>query len=493
MPDVHPVNSIHSVKRTPSEVGRQVPGNAVTSECVCHILANPVIFHRKEFWFLFADFVVSWNKNGQMLPELTMRVVRTTDPKALMKFAWLFGIKGMLSVERFKRRAKKGIYFPPFLYLSIINSCNLRCQGCWVDVESPRESIDIKRLNRLINDAKTHGNSFFGLLGGEPFMHPQLLDVLAHHQDAYFQIFTNGQLITDKVAARLRELGNATPLISIEGREVVSDQRRGKKDVFNRTLKGLDTAIRHKLLTGVATSVCKSNIRDLLTESWLDELIDRGVHYVWFHSYRPVGPMMHEDLGLTREELVETRQFITEMRTKKPIAIVDAYYDHNGNALCPMATGISHHVNPKGGIEPCPIIQFASESIDDERGIYNTLTQSKFLKDFREATARETRGCVMLERPDLVEELIERHDAKDVTIRQTALKELQAMKPRHSQWLPGDEIPEKHWMYRWAKRFFYTDFGVYQNIRNMKPLHEQNGHSNESQQDSSTRAVVEKD
>ncbi|MDA0749948.1 MAG: radical SAM protein [Verrucomicrobia bacterium] len=422
-----------------------------------------------------------------------MRVVRTTDPKALMKFAWLFGIKGMLSVERFKRRAKKGIYFPPFLYLSIINSCNLRCQGCWVDVESPRESIDIKRLNRLINDAKTHGNSFFGLLGGEPFMHPQLLDVLAHQQDAYFQIFTNGQLITDKVAARLRELGNATPLISIEGREVVSDQRRGKKDVFNRTLKGLDTAIRHKLLTGVATSVCKSNIRDLLTESWLDELIDRGVHYVWFHSYRPVGPMMHEDLGLTREELVETRQFITEMRTKKPIAIVDAYYDHNGNALCPMATGISHHVNPKGGIEPCPIIQFASESIDDERGIYNTLTQSKFLKDFREATARETRGCVMLERPDLVEELIERHDAKDVTIRQTALKELQAMKPRHSQWLPGDEIPEKHWMYRWAKRFFYTDFGVYQNIRNMKPLHEQNGHSNESQQDSSTRAVVEKD
>ena len=428
-----------------------------------------------------------------MLPELTMRVVRTTDPRALMKFAWLFGIKGMLSVEKFKRRAKKGVFFPPFLYLSIINSCNLRCQGCWVDVESPRESIDINRLNRLIDDAKEHGNSFFGLLGGEPFMHPQLLDVLAHQQDAYFQIFTNGQLITDKVAARLRELGNATPLISIEGREVVSDQRRGKKDVFNRTLKGLDTAIRHKLLTGVATSVCKSNIRDLLTESWLDELIDRGVHYVWFHSYRPVGPMMHEDLGLTRDELVETRQFITEMRAKKPIAIVDAYYDHEGNALCPMATGISHHVNPKGGIEPCPIIQFASESIDDERGIYTTLTQSKFLKDFREATARETRGCVMLERPDLVEELIERHDAKDVTIRQTALQELQAMKPRHSQWLPGDEIPEKHWMYRWAKRFFYTDFGVYQNIRNMKPLHEQNGHSSETQQDSSTQAVVEKE
>jgi MoaA/NifB/PqqE/SkfB family radical SAM enzyme len=376
----------------------------------------------------------------------------------------------MLSVQRFKRRAQQGVYFPPFLYLSILNSCNLRCQGCWVDVESPRESIELERLHRLINEAKSHGNSFFGLLGGEPFMHPQLLDLVEQQSDAYFQIFTNGQLITDKVADRLRRAGNATPLISIEGREVVSDQRRGKKDVFARTLRGLDTAIRHRLLTGVATSVCQSNIRDLLNESWIDELIDRGVHYVWFHSYRPVGPMMHEDLGLSREQLVETRQFITEMRAKKPIGIVDAYYDHDGQALCPMATGISHHVNPKGGVEPCPIIQFANESIDDDRGIYRTLTESSFLKDFRETTARETRGCVRLERPDLVEDLVKKHAAGDGTIRQTAMQELQAMKPRHSQWLPGDEIPEKHWMYRWAKRFFYTDFGAYDRLEKVKPL-----------------------
>jgi MoaA/NifB/PqqE/SkfB family radical SAM enzyme len=405
-----------------------------------------------------------------MLPRLAMRVLRSTDPKALWKFSWLFGFKGMLSVQRFKRRAQQGVYFPPFLYLSILNSCNLRCQGCWVDVDSPRESIELERLHRLINEAKSHGNSFFGLLGGEPFMHPQLLDLVEQQSDAYFQIFTNGQLITDKVADRLRRAGNATPLISIEGREVVSDQRRGKKDVFARTLRGLDTAIRHRLLTGVATSVCQSNIRDLLNESWIDELIDRGVHYVWFHSYRPVGPMMHEDLGLSREQLVETRQFITEMRAKKPIGIVDAYYDHDGQALCPMATGISHHVNPKGGVEPCPIIQFANESIDDDRGIYRTLTESSFLKDFRETTARETRGCVMLERPDLVEDLVKKHAAGDGTIRQTAMQELQAMKPRHSQWLPGDEIPEKHWMYRWAKRFFYTDFGAYDRLEKVKPL-----------------------
>ena len=211
-----------------------------------------------------------------MLPQLAYRILRTTDLRALWKFSWNFGVRGMLSVERFKRRLKKGEYFPPFIYVSIINSCNLRCQGCWVDVAAPRNSIDLESMNRLITDAKANGNVFFGILGGEPFMHPELLDILESHPDCYFQVFTNGQFITDKIAARLRRLGNVTPLISIEGREMVSDERRGKKDVLNKTLRGLDNALKHKVLTGVATSVCQSNIDDLLSESWLNELIKRG-------------------------------------------------------------------------------------------------------------------------------------------------------------------------------------------------------------------------
>jgi len=399
-----------------------------------------------------------------MVPSLVYRTVRSANFRCIRKFAWNFGVKGLLSVERFKRRLKRGEYFPPFLYLSILNSCNLRCQGCWVDVAAERTEIDLDTLNRTITDAKAQGNTFFGILGGEPFMHPELLDLIAAHPDCYFQIFTNGQFITEKIAARLRDLGNATPLISIEGREVTSDQRRGNKDVFNRTLRGLDHSIRAGLLTGVATSVCQSNIDELLTESWLRELIKRGVHYVWYHSYRPVGPKMNTELGLRPDQLVRVRKFVVEMRAKVPIAIIDAYYDHQGKALCPMVTGISHHVGPGGDIEPCPIIQFATENIRDKRGIYETIRDSAFLRDFRELTAQHTRGCVILERPDLVKDLVTKHGARDTTLRRTAMAELDAMKPRYSQWLPGEEVPEKHWMYRLSKKYWFSDFGAYRNV-----------------------------
>jgi len=143
---------------------------------------------------------------------------------------------------------------------------------------------------------------------------------------------------------------------------------------------------------------------------------------------------------------------------------VDAYYDHNGKALCPMATGISHHIGPTGGLEPCPIIQFATENIRTERDIFDVFNESGFLKDFRETAAQHTRGCIVLERPDLVKELALKHGAKDTTIRQTAMAELEAMKPRTSQWREEEEIPEKHWMYKIAKRFFYNDFGVYKQL-----------------------------
>ena len=175
-----------------------------------------------------------------MIVRLTTRMLRSTDARLLWKFAYNFGWKGMLSVQRFKRRLKKGQVFPPFLYVSIINSCNLRCTGCWVDVTAPQSKISLEDFNRMVNSAKKHGNRFFGILGGEPFLHPQLFEMLAAHPDCYFQIFTNGHPITDEVAAKLRELGNATPLISIEGLKEVSDERRGRDDVFASSLAGIE-------------------------------------------------------------------------------------------------------------------------------------------------------------------------------------------------------------------------------------------------------------
>ena len=401
------------------------------------------------------------------------RLLTETDKRLLWKLAWNFGFKGMRAIGKHKRRLACGEFFPPFLYISIINSCNLRCQGCWVDVAAKQEKIEIDDLSNVIRQANEAGNYFFGIVGGEPFMHADILEIFRRHPDSYFQVFTNGHFITPEVAAELRKCGNVTPLISVEGSEIVSDQRRGGKEVLNHTMQGIHNCVDNRVITGVCTSVCKTNIDDLVSEAWVDRLVELGVLYMWFHIYRPMGPEASSDLALNPEEQLRVRRFVVEMRCKKPIGIVDAYYDADGQALCPAATGFTHHISPWGDIEPCPIVQFAKDSIYDERPLAETFNNSQYLQDFRELAASHTRGCIVLERPDLLHELNILHDAKDTTARQTAAVELQSMQQRPSQYNVQAEVPEKSWVYRFAKRHFFNDFGAYDAPRN--PLAERNG------------------
>ena len=89
-----------------------------------------------------------------MYLRMAKRVLLETDKRLVAKFLWNMGVKGTLSVVKYKRRMKQGKFFPPFLYVSILNTCNLRCQGCWVDVSAKQEKISLEAWNRLVNEAK---------------------------------------------------------------------------------------------------------------------------------------------------------------------------------------------------------------------------------------------------------------------------------------------------------------------------------------------------
>ena len=67
----------------------------------------------------------------------------------------------------------------------------------------------------------------------------------------------------------------------------------------------------------------------------------------------------------------------------------------------------------------------------------------------------------MLERPDLLKKLVEKHEAPDATVRGTAMAELDATTTRTSQYHPGTELPEKSWIYRFAKSHWFNDFEIY--------------------------------
>ncbi len=68
----------------------------------------------------------------------------------------------------------------------------------------------------------------------------------------------------------------------------------------------------------------------------------------------------------------------------------------------------------------------------------------------------------------MLKALVEKHEAKDSTVRKTAAAELEAMTIRTSQYNPVAEIPESNIFYRLAKRFWFYDFGAYKGVDHTK-------------------------
>jgi MoaA/NifB/PqqE/SkfB family radical SAM enzyme len=396
-----------------------------------------------------------------MLMRLAYRMLTETSPRLLWKFCWNFSWKGMMAVRAFERRRKRGGNFPAFMVISLTNRCNLSCQGCWVSQSDPVEELTFEQVDKVIIECKKRGSYFFGLLGGEPLLYPHLFEIIGKHPECYFQIFTNGTMLTREIAKEFRRLGNVTPLISIEGKDAVADVRRGGKEVYRNALQALDNCAAEKLITGVATSVCQSNFDDLVSRQFVDEIIRRKVHYLWYYIYRPVGPEPCPELALEREQITALRRFMVDVRCSAPIIVVDAYWDGQGNAVCPGAMGLSHHLNPAGQLEFCPPLQFAKEQITDGSDISELLENSTFLENFRKFTTDCGRGCVILNDPGALHDFVVKQQADDSSGRGTAEAELAAMQQLPCHHIPDERIPEKHWLYRLAKKYWFFGFGAY--------------------------------
>ncbi len=395
-----------------------------------------------------------------MLIEMAWRMWRLHDARLLGRMG-LMGLHNLQAMRAFEQRRRKGRHFPPFVFISVTDACNLRCQGCWVSQCSPPRSLSAPTLDRLIQACKGQGCRFFGILGGEPLLHADLWAILARHQDCYFQLFTNGLLLDEAVARRLRHLGNVTPLLSIEGLDQVADVRRGGRGVFRRTVAGLEAARAQRLVTGVATSVCASNFAEVVSPAFVKAVMARGVAYLWYYIYRPVGPRPHPELCLSRDQILALRRFIVEMRRRVPLIIVDAYWDAEGRALCPAAVGISHHISPDGAIEPCPVVQFADRDIGDGAAVVSAIADSDLLARFRTEVPKHTRGCVLLEDRPCLEAVVSASGAHDSSGRDVGLAEVRAVEPQAGHDLAGDAVPEQQWLYRLAKRRWFFGFGAY--------------------------------
>ena len=137
---------------------------------------------------------------------------------------------------------------PPLaeIYLYLAGTCNLRCRHCWIDPGFGTESqrfLPWSELRKIFVQAQELGLRAVKLTGGEPFMHPEILDILRglRQMGLKLRMESNGTLIGAEQAEVLRETGTDVS-ISLDGPTAkLHDELRGVPGAFDRALRGVET------------------------------------------------------------------------------------------------------------------------------------------------------------------------------------------------------------------------------------------------------------
>jgi len=396
-----------------------------------------------------------------MLTRFAYRALTELSTKTLWKAGYLYAYKGWKAIRAYKKRLKNGELYPPFMFIALTNTCNLRCKGCWVEKEGNARYLAEKDLDALIESGKKQNAYYYTLLGGEPFMYKNIWDIFRRHKDCYFQVITNGMFFTPANAARLAEAGNVTPLISVDGWSDDNDERRGD-GVFDAIEEGFARLREHKIMFGIATTATATNKDDVMSDEYVEYFIRQGAMYLWYYVYRPVGEEYHPEYRLSADGIVDLRRRLLRLRRKHPILLIDTYWTAEGEAFCPAATGLGFHIGPEGSIEICPPLSYAADMVKDNGGdVFETINSSEYLRGFQEFVKDRTKGCVILEHPQELARFIEDHNARNFSGRENSIEEIRRIEASHSHHLPGREIPEDYWVYKMLKKQVFFGMGAY--------------------------------
>lgn len=358
--------------------------------------------HMKHVKNILRDKDNNWNR-------LLMKFYADIDPFVRKKLFENFIVNGaVLGFPQEERNQEKyGCNIPWAILMDMTSSCNLRCKGCWAAEYGGKLNLSYDEIDDIVRQAKDLGVYTFILTGGEPFVRAEDMFKLAEvHNDCIFSPFTNGTLITNKVAQEMLGLGNIIPSFSIEGYEKENDFRRGA-GTFKKIIEGMRILREHGLPFGTSLCYTSQNTDCISSSAFFDFLIEQGAYYSWIFTYIPVGNDALPELVATplQRELMYHR--VRMYRKTKPLFTIDFWNDGEYINGC-IAGGRRYlHINANGDVEPCAFVHFSDSNIK-EKTLLEALQSPFFMQYHNHQPFNENllRPCPMFDNSGALEKMV---------------------------------------------------------------------------------------
>ncbi len=288
--------------------------------------------------------------------------IMTKDPSKL--FFFMNMLKNQEKAARLRKKyLKEGLEVPPLLIISITSICNLSCAGCYSKHlhRDTQKEMDVQRFQEIVTEARSLGVSIILLAGGEPLVQKDMLEMAAKFPDIMFPIFTNGLLIDNEYIAFFKKHPNLIPVISLEGREDETNERRGDGVYENfRTIK--DSLNENRILWGTSLTLTSRNFEILTSQGYTKILMDKGCRLFFYVEYVPIEAECNE-MVLTESQKKSVQPIVDQMMKDQPAMFVAFPGDEDQYDGCLAAGRGFLHINPEGKVEPCPFAPFSDRDL----------------------------------------------------------------------------------------------------------------------------------
>ena len=225
--------------------------------------------------------------------------------------------------------------------------------------------------------------------GGEPFLHPDLIELIHYAKDFVVFITTSGCSISKEQVEGLR--GNVVLVFGLDGIGEVHDHYRGKTGAYQSLLHSLE--LTNELPKEIIVTLWKGVLPQI------EEIIKLAEKYralVHFNALIPVGRAKgNQEILLSREENEEVYKKIMNLRVKRGAFLATDLYKVTEKDL----QGIDlfcrgrYSINPEGEVRPCefhPCVlgNIFKESLSE---IIERAQSTDFIKSREEGFKRQVR------------------------------------------------------------------------------------------------------
>lgn len=246
----------------------------------------------------------------------------------------------------------KKLFFnrPSTLMIHPNYKCNFNCIYCYID-DKNKKVIPYKKWVSIIKEAKKLGVYSVDILGGEPFLYPNLLSLINFivRNKMRVNIFTNGALIDEQFLEKIKNYNNKLLfIIKLDAENCYYKQN--KPDItYDELIKKIKLTRHYKLNVLNFIVVTKYNYK------YIDEIVNTSTKYGAFPIFERFAPVkdkkINKELELTSKEWETVLQKMFRF-WKKYEHFIKFYSILNGGVCSCLSNNMA--VMQNGTVKPCP-------------------------------------------------------------------------------------------------------------------------------------------